>query len=342
MVEKFIANCERVLVLEEPDETIELQIRDKSRIWGRLDGHAPRAGEMVPEAVWSVLSRALKEAGVSEGLAPVDESVREGAGKLGLPVRRPSLCPGCPHRAAFYAIRKALPKGIYTSDIGCYTLGLNLGVVDTCLDMGAAITIASGFYNAFKQDGIEQPVVATIGDSTFYHSGPAGLISAVYNDARFVLVILDNATTAMTGMQPTPGTGVRADGSQGPPLTLERLVEGCGVDFVRVHDPYDVNGMIELVKEAHAHTREPDGRVAVIISRRPCLVNVRGLPPQEQVEVEVTDKCNGCKVCIERFECPSLVFDEENERVTVDELTCARCGVCIEVCPRKAIVAKEK
>jgi indolepyruvate ferredoxin oxidoreductase alpha subunit len=331
-----------VLLLEEPDETIELQIRDKSKVWGRLTGHAPRAGELVPEVIWDVISCALKEAGVNDGLAAIDASVSEEAQKLGLPVRRPSLCPGCPHRAAFYAIRKAVPKGIYTSDIGCYTLGLNLGVVDTCLDMGAAITIASGFYRAFRQDGTDQAVVATIGDSTFYHSGPAGLINAVYNDARFVLVILDNATTAMTGMQPTPGTGVRADGSQVPELPLERVVKGCGVDFIRVHDPYDVKGMIELVKEAHAHTRKPDGKVAVIIARHPCLVNIRGIPPEEQVEVEVTDECNGCKVCIERFECPSLVFDEEKEKVTVDELTCAHCGVCVEVCPRKAIVVKER
>jgi indolepyruvate ferredoxin oxidoreductase alpha subunit len=342
MVEKFIAGCNKVLLLEEPDETIELQIRDKSKIWGRLTGHAPRAGELLPEVIWDVISRALKEAGVNEGLTPIDDSVRGETQKLGLPVRRPSLCPGCPHRAAFYAIRKALPKGIYTSDIGCYTLGLNLGVVDTCLDMGAAITIASGFCNAFKLDGKDQPVAATIGDSTFYHSGPAGLISAVYNDARFVLVILDNATTAMTGMQPTPGTGIRADGSQVPQLPLERLVEGCGVDFIRVHDPYDVKGMIELVKEAHEHTRQPDGKVAVIIARHPCLVNIRGIPPEEQVEVEVTEECNGCKVCIERFECPSLVFDEEKEKVRIDYLNCARCGVCVDVCARKAIVVKEK
>ncbi len=341
LVQRFAGACRQVLVLEEPDETIELQIADKSKLWGRLSGHAPRAGEMVPEVAWAILSRALAQAGVSEGLPAIDESVQAGARELELPVRRPSLCPGCPHRAAFYSIRKAVPKGIYTSDIGCYTLGLNLGVVDTCLDMGAGITIASGFYNAFKLDGQDQPVVATIGDSTFYHSGPAGLISAVYNDARFVLVILDNATTAMTGMQPTPGTGVRADGSQGRPLPLEQVVKGCGVDFVKVCDPYDVKEMIKLVKEAHAHTREPDGKVAVIISRRPCLVNIRGLPPEERVEVEVTDKCNGCKVCIERFECPSLVFHEQEEKVTIDTLTCVGCGVCVEVCPRGAIVLKE-
>ncbi len=340
MVERFIKGCWKVLLLEEPDETIELQIRDKTKVWGRLNGYAPRAGEMVPEVIWEVVSRALKEAGVSEGLEPLDKGIQEKTEALELPVRRPSLCPGCPHRAAFYAIRKALPKAIYTSDIGCYTLGLNLGAVDTCLDMGAAITIASGFYNAFKQDGIDQPVVATIGDSTFYHSGPAGLISAVYNDARFVLVILDNATTAMTGMQPTPGTGVRADGSQVAELPLERVVEGCGVDFVCAQDPYDINSMIALVKEAHEHTCKPDGKVAVIIARRPCLVHTRGLPPEERVEVEVTDKCNGCKVCIERFECPSLVFDEETEKVRIDELTCAGCGVCVEVCARKAIVVK--
>ena len=93
---------------------------------------------------------------------------------------------------------------------------------------GASVTMASGFYHAHKKDGVSKPIIATIGDSTFYHSGAAGLLNAVYNDARFILLILDNETTAMTGMQPTPGQGDHADGSEGTLVPLEQLVRGCG------------------------------------------------------------------------------------------------------------------
>ncbi len=142
--------------------------------------------------------------------------------------RRPTLCPGCPHRAAFYAIRQALPDGIYPSDIGCYTLGLNLGAVDTVLCMGATISQAAGFYHAYRMKGEFPPIVATIGDSTFYHAGIPPLVNAVHNGAKFVLVVLDNSTTAMTGNQPTPGLEILADGRRGQAVAIEDLVRAAG------------------------------------------------------------------------------------------------------------------
>jgi indolepyruvate ferredoxin oxidoreductase alpha subunit len=257
---------------------------------------------------------------------------------LQLPVRKPTLCPGCPHRSAFFAIRKANPKSIFTSDIGCYTLGLNLGAVDTCLDMGAAITMASGFYHAYAQDGTEQPIVATIGDSTFYHSGTAGLLNAVYTGSRFILVILDNQITAMTGMQPTPGLGVRADGSEGKAVALERIVAGCGVDYIEVVDPYDLKRMSKVLKKANNYIQEPEGGIAVIIARHPCIIAYREEAIPERKKIGVTDACEECNFCLDRFECPALFHNQEIGRTDIDQQICAGCGQCVPICPRGAIV----
>jgi indolepyruvate ferredoxin oxidoreductase alpha subunit len=338
LAEQFLSACEKVLVCEETDAVIEYFLRDREKVMGRLSGHVPAEGELVPRVVYKVIDEVLR----SLELPPLRE---EDAGEadalmdqLELPIRRPTLCPGCPHRASFYAIRKAQPKAIFTSDIGCYTLGLNLGGVDTCLDMGAAITMASGFYHAYAQDGIEQPVVATMGDSTFFHSGTAGLLSAVYNGARFILVILDNQITAMTGMQPTPALGTRADGSKGNTIPLEKVVAGCGVDFIEVVDPYDVKAMTSLVKKAAQYTREPSGGIAVIIARHPCIIAYRQHALPDRKKVVVTDDCVECNLCLERFECPALYHDDGTGRTAVDQALCIGCGVCLNVCPKDAIV----
>ncbi len=334
----FMSQCEKVLVIEETDTVIEYFLREKERVLGRLSGHVPSEGELVPQVVHRVLEGAFKEMGLDPLGPGGDGQVMELVKGLDLPVRRPTLCPGCPHRAAFFAIRKGRAKTIFTSDIGCYTLGLNLGAVDTCLDMGAAITMASGFYHAFRQDGIDQSIVATIGDSTFYHSGTAGLLNAVYNDARFVLVILDNQITAMTGMQPTPGLGIRADGTQGRAISLERVVKGCGIEFVEVVDPYDIKAMGKVLKEAEAHVKDPQGGIAVIISRHPCIIAYREEAIAERKSVTVTEDCDQCNLCIERFECPALYVDDKLGRTAVNQAICTGCGVCLQVCPRDAIV----
>jgi indolepyruvate ferredoxin oxidoreductase alpha subunit len=207
--------------------------------------------------------------------------------------------------------------------------------------MGAAITMASGFYHAYAQDGEHQPVIATMGDSTFYHSGTAGLLNSVYNDARFVLVILDNLTTAMTGMQPTPGLGIRADGSEGKQIPLERVIAGCGVDFIETVDPYDLKAMGSVLKRALAYTEEPEGGIAVVIARHPCVIAYRGEAIPERIPVMVTEECDACGLCIQRFECPALYHDEALERTEVNRQICAQCGLCIDVCPRGAIVRDE-
>jgi indolepyruvate ferredoxin oxidoreductase alpha subunit len=346
LVEGFVSRHENVLVVEEPDAAIELQLSNRTLVMGRHDGTVPDQGELTAAVLTGVLGTVLAKLDVisepwpAAGQTEVEALVAD----LDLPVRPASLCPGCPHRSAFYAIRSAFgKKGIYTSDIGCYTLGLNLDGVDTCLDMGAAVSMATGFYHAYKTDEEgAPPIVATIGDSTFYHGGLPGLATAVYSDARYIIVILDNMVTAMTGMQPTLAGGKQADGSMGNALPLEDACKGLGVSFIRVHDPYDIEGMKALLKEAQTHCRSPEGRVAVIIARHPCLLHDRrnnGV----RVRVAVSEDCNGCGLCRLTFECPALikgapVEGKKNRFYTkIDRRICADCGQCIEVCRRGAL-----
>lgn len=337
-VADFIERCERVLVVEETDAVIESQIVNKSKILGRLTGHVPSEGELLPEVIHSILGEVLAELGLANLKEERDLKLGELVEGLQIPVRRPTLCAGCPERPAFFAIRKVFPKGIYTSDIGCYTLGLNLGAVDTVIDMGAGITMASGFYQAYHLDGKGPPIVATIGDSTFYHAGTASLLSAVYNDARFILVIFDNGTTAMTGMQPTPGLGVRADGSEGKKVPLPELVKGCGVEWIRVVDPYNIDEFIQSLKEASRHTKGENGGIAVIIARHPCIIGYPEVLRESPVRVAITDRCNGCGYCIDYFECPALRLLDGEKIVEIDRRLCSDCGVCVHVCARGAIV----
>ena len=337
-IAEYVERHDNVLVIEEPDSVIEAQIIDKSKVSGRVTGHVPLQGELTPEVLYEILAKELDELGIARLKMISDTELEKLIENLDLPIRRPTLCAGCPERAAFFAIRKAFPKGIYPSDIGCYTLGLNLGAVDTVLDMGAGITFASGFYQAYNLDGNDIPIIATMGDSTFYHSGTASLLNAVYNNARFILVILDNEITAMTGMQPTPGIGVTADGSEGKSIPLEDLIQGCGIKWMKTVDPYDVAECISLLKEAREYTQKEDGGIAVIIARHPCLIRYPDVCLEKPVKVAITEECNGCMYCVDFFECPALQPDKKANVVRIDRTLCTDCGVCLQVCPRGAIV----
>jgi indolepyruvate ferredoxin oxidoreductase alpha subunit len=362
VVEAFIQKCDHVLILEETEPVIELQIRDKSKITGRLDGRIPNEGEMLPEVITQVVADLCKKFSIPVREAPSTIGLEKLVTGLGLPVRRPTLCSGCPHRASFFAIKKAFPNGIFPSDIGCYTLGMNLESVDTCHDMGGAITFASGLYQAYHQDGQEVPIIATIGDSTFYHSGAQGLLNSVYNGAKFVLVILDNSIVAMTGMQPTPESGVTADGHSGKALSLEELVKGCGVKYIRVVNPYDLKGMIQEVEKAYKYTRQRDGGMAVLIARYPCIIyqkeqlNVnpikveichtpppeKGLPQVKSGEMDKSllpvideEACGQCDTCL--IQCPEGAISKTDNGYVIDYSKCTGCRTCVRECPTSAI-----
>lgn len=322
-IDHLLETYAEILVLEEPAPVIEMQIADRHRVRGRMTGAVPGTGELLPEIIERLLSR-FAGLPVPGGALPA-----QGGG------RRPTLCPGCAHRSSFYAIRKAAPAGIYPSDIGCYTLGINLGAVDTVLCMGAAVSQAAGFDYAHRLSGKQVDIVATIGDSTFYHAGIPPLIDAVVQGARFVLVILDNGTTAMTGNQPTPGTGIGAGGETTAAVDMEGLVRACGVRFCRTANPDRLPEFVALLKEALVHARERG--VAVVIARQPCAMVARGAGGKEPGAIVITAECTGCRHCVDRFECPALVFDEGANRVRIDEMTCTGCGVCVHVCPVGAI-----
>jgi len=344
VVEGFVARHQHVLVIEETDQVIELLLDDRSRVMGRHDGTLPDAGALDADVIGRVMTDLLTRFGVIETPWETAAEVADLVASLQLPVRPPTLCPACPHRVSFFAIRQAGgKKGIFTSDIGCYTLGVNQGAVDTCHDMGAAISMASGLYLAHAHGGAAAagskaskppPVIATIGDSTFYHGGLPPLADAVYADARFVLVILDNLVTAMTGMQPTLSCGVQADGMLGKVLDIEATCRGLGVPWVEVVDPADVPTMVKALKRAIAFNRDPDGGVAVLVARRACVINEPA--SFERLPIEITDRCNLCGICLDQFGCPALV--EAKDIVEVDPNICIDCGHCIHSCARGAIV----
>ncbi len=253
-----------------------------------------------------------------------------------LPVRPPVLCAGCPHRGSFYAVKQALKgrEAVLCGDIGCYTLGnaKPLDAVDTCLCMGAGITMAQGF-------AVVEPhkkSVAFVGDSTFFASAMTGIANAVYNGHDVTFAILDNATTAMTGSQPHPGTGVTLMGEKRRPIVIEEVLHGLGVQHIGFANPHSVEMSVAAARAAIDY----DGPAAIIF-RAPCIQLKK---PAEPVHISV-ELCTGCKKCITSIGCPGIGFDEgrrgpksgERGQAFVDGSLCDGCGLCTQLCPFGAI-----
>ncbi len=327
-IERMHVAYDRILVLEETYPVIELQMAHPGSV-GRQTGVVPREGELTPD----VVSRALA------AFLDLEPPLELGAERRG---QRPSLCPGCPHRAAFYSIKQCFPKGIFPSDIGCYTLGINLGAVNTVHCMGACISQGAGFYQAYAQDGEVPTIVVTIGDSTFFHAGIPALINAVIQQARIIVVILDNATTAMTGGQPVPHMGIAAGGAATRVVAIEPLVEACGVDFLEVCDPYDQEAFEELLRRADQYTRSKGGGVAVIVSRHGCMMEAGVRKGQVAYQMTIKAQCISCRRCVDAFECPALFMDESTGKAAVNQDRCVGCGTCVPVCPVAAIIKEDR
>jgi indolepyruvate ferredoxin oxidoreductase alpha subunit len=323
-LQEIVDKHDRTLIIEETYPVLELQIRDRRKVVGRLTGNVPEQGELIPEVVEDII---LTSVGKQIPARTVPE----------IKPRRPSLCAGCPHRPAFYMIRQIFDEAVYTGDIGCYTLGTNMGAVDTCLCMGASVGMAGGLARVARADG-ETKVVASIGDSTFYHAGVPALINAVHTSAAFVLVIMDNSVTAMTGGQPTPAVQRLADGSPGVAVDMERLVRGCGVDFVEVVDPYDHDALKSTLESAKIYTFDEKRGVSVVIARRPCV-----RMPNVELSGErfvVGESCDLCMSCVRDLECPAIHYVKGEKRMEIDLDLCAGCGFCAKVCPSQAIESK--
>lgn len=327
----FLADKDEVLVAEELDPVIERALTEvcgrrhlSCTVRGKLDGTTPAAGENSVEALRSIIAAFL-------GL-PLPAADAPDPDAPALPVRPPVLCAGCPHRASFYAVKRAMRelggKAYFCGDIGCYTLGnaAPLDMVDTCLCMGADVTIAQGLHRV-EPDAV---CFSFIGDSTFFASGMTGVANAVYNNTDIVLVVLDNSTTAMTGHQPHPGTGKTMMGTVGEKISIERVLEAIVVSSLRVVDPLDQAAAVEAVKAAAG-----ERGVRAILFRSPCVAVIKPAPAYF-----VADNCIGCGKCIRELGCPAIARD--GRRAVIDETLCFGCSLCAQYCPVGAIRQKEE
>ena len=329
LISRFAREVERVVVVEELDPYLEDEVR---RLGIAVTGKEfiPIIGELDPE----IVERGAIQAGLlqkTSGPAPAPVSPA-----TQLPARRPQLCAGCPHVAAEFVLRrlgfrttspgKELKEDefIVTGDIGCYTLGVYppLAALDTCACMGASIGKALGLEKA----GVPNKIVAVLGDSTFMHSGITGLIDVVYNQGSNTIIILDNGTTAMTGHQGHPGTGISAKGAKTQAVELESLVKGCGVRDVTVVDAFDLKTIESNIKQAVANN-EP----SVIIVRGSCPLHTRAKSTPYKVD---EDECIGCFDCLD-VGCPAISILEDE--AVIDSEACTGCGVCAQICPQGAI-----
>ncbi len=319
----FMKKHGEILVVEEMEPIVETEakkIAQEEEIKVKIHGKdiLPRYYEystmQVAEAIGKLVGKDVK-------INSIDVS------KYMVP-RPPVLCPGCPHRASFYALKKAVPDGIYPSDIGCYTLGAlpPLSAVDTCICMGGSIGIACGLSKALK----DKKIVTTIGDSTFFHTGLPAMVNGVYNKDDFTIFLLDNRTTAMTGHQPHPGTGKTATGKDTPILYPEKIAESMGV-FTRVVDPYNLEETIKALKEAVEYKG-----VSMVVARRECALIRKTKSEPYYIDEE---KCIHCFTCVNKLGCPAIVRD--GDRVYIDEKFCTGCGVCAQVCPVQAIKVRK-
>ncbi len=330
---EFIKDLDAVAVVEEVDPIMEKEVLSilgsngiKMAVHGKLDQSLPLIYEYTPNIVMDMLESVLNQEIRKDHTLNSD---------LSIPERPPTLCPGCPHRSVYYTVKDAvnslgLNDVICPTDIGCYTLGITspYDAADYLLSMGSSIGTSCGFSKATKQN-----VVCFIGDSTFFHAGIPPLINAVHNKDRFVLVILDNRTTAMTGGQPHPGLPVDGMGWEAPEVSIDAIVEATGVKYLRKINPMN----IKKSKETFMEALEFDG-VAVVISQHPCMLTKGRRSTKAELEVK-QEKCDECSVCLEKLACTAIYKDDEG-KVRIDSKLCNGCNVCVQVCPEKAIGVK--
>jgi indolepyruvate ferredoxin oxidoreductase alpha subunit len=335
MIAKFLQSYRKVVIVEELEPYLEVQIKAIAKdhapnveISGKMNGDFfPRQGELSTRLVAIGLSK-ITDKSVPIDFQKINEKFAEAT--KGLPSRPPILCAGCPHRASYFVIKKVGGEtAVYPDDIGCYALGISppLNVGDIMICMGASVGIAQGIS---KTTG--RVTIATLGDSTFFHAAIPGLINAVYNSSKIVVAVLDNQATAMTGHQPHPGTGTTGMHTPAEKILVEKVAEGCGVKYVRVVDPFKTKEATAVLKEALQQSGP-----SVVVFRSPCtLMDLREKRRMgiKIVRAKITDKCTNCMACIKLLGCPAIFLDD---KVTIDENICTGCGLCISICPYKAI-----
>nr|MBP3725256.1 indolepyruvate oxidoreductase [Campylobacter sp.] len=314
----------KVVVFEEPYACMEEDLSGEN-IFGKKTGHVHNIHEFGKDKVFD----AFKNLGLISGENPFKAPKFS---QFELPKRPPNLCPGCPHRDIFYSITKVFrtKQSIYASDIGCYTLALNQNALDHFLCMGASISTASGFALANP----DKTVVATIGDSTFLHSGMPPLINAVYQKHKFILIILDNSTTAMTGRQTTPENASNE-------IDIKKLVEGCGIKCYEYFYEPDLNKTLLFMKNLKTAYENSDLPVVAVI-RQFCILDKANSKIPQIYAVVNEAKCVECDNCISKYKCPAMSYNERH-KVEIDPFLCTGCSACIGgLCPTDAFEVRSK
>ncbi|MFZ5797935.1 MAG: indolepyruvate ferredoxin oxidoreductase subunit alpha [Thermodesulfobacteriota bacterium] len=332
MIRAFAATVKELYVVEELDPFLETHIKAMGIPCHGKD-LIPARGELNAFIVRGAIAPAKNEL-----FAPLD-----------LPMRPPNMCAGCPHRGLFYCLSRM--KDVFVSgDIGCYTLGAlpPLSAMDSCVCMGASVTVAHGMAKALGEEG-KGKVVAVLGDSTFIHSGITGLINSVYNASDTMVIILDNRITAMTGHQENPASGANIKGEPALALNLEKLCRAVGVKRVKVVNPHDIEATRKVLKKELAASG-----TSVVISRAPCVLLPAEVKRKKPVYLTDTAKCTGCMACV-RLGCPAISWQpltpEEAEAKgykkkqkgysLITEVQCNGCGQCAALCKFEAIVRRE-
>ncbi|NPV85363.1 MAG: hypothetical protein HPY45_05075 [Anaerolineae bacterium] len=335
-VSQLLDRCPTVLVLEELEAYIEKSVYVmaqklgyRGRIVGKLDGTLSRIGEYGVKQVVQGISAALK-------LDLPETLFNAGQEGLKLAAARPiTVCAGCPHRGTYMAINQAIKRlklkkneVMVTGDIGCTILGMNppFDTVWNEISMGASVSLAQGYVHA----GVQTPVIATIGDSTFFHGGIPGLINAVQHQVNMTLIIMDNRWTAMTGMQVNPGTPCY-DGLKGyQQVDIASIVPALGVNHFVIVDPFKLEETSTAIQNALVMPG-----VKVILARQECAIQAQRRGEKEGVIKITPENCNKCKLCIIVTGCPALSLG--SDAIQIDPELCYGCGMCVQTCNKEAL-----
>ncbi|MBI5248258.1 MAG: 4Fe-4S binding protein [Desulfomonile tiedjei] len=350
-----LKTTEKVLFLEEVDPVLENNVaaffafhnRELPAIdfMGKNSGHVPSTGELSPDLVLQVLS-GLTGVRIPDEEPDYVEKTKEALLNYA-PNRSLAFCAGCPHRSSLWAIKKALAldgrDGILFGDIGCYSLGIfatGYFQLKTLHAMGSGAGMACGFGN-FARLGATQPSLAVCGDSTFFHSVVPALMNSVHSGSNFLLIVLDNSATAMTGFQPHPGSPVNAMGMPAPSIVIEDLCRSIGMETV-VRDPFDIEDTALTIYEM---IQRQTGPKALVLRHECALVSAKKRKAQFRMRVDpekcVGDDCGCNRLCTRVFKCPGLIWDRSGQKSKIDEAICAGCGVCVNICPSQAIVRED-